>query len=305
MTIKQLIENRYANPFRPGIKVNLYRGYEYRALAQALRDLAQNPVESVMVGDSYFMTHLNAETTQLNPEQSQHARQVLPELIAEIRLAIDADTTLAQKPLLMADVPSGLADNEIRQILQAYKTAGADMIKLELLSLDEFWIVREIRGLGLIPAMHIGYVPQKNENKTYGTSRSEIINFQDLILQGIEAGVECVIFERLTEVSNQILTRFCLEHGVLPYSIFSGRAPLGGQSLNVWDAVVLPSRQSIFFPPTSVLPRAKVGKEYQEDLIADCMRKLIRLTVAQVFPPSPRNNIELSSYLEIIGENLT
>jgi hypothetical protein len=35
------------------------------------------------------------------------------------------------------------------------------------------------------------------------------------------------------------------------------------------------------------------------------MRKLIRLTVAQVFPPSPRNNIELSSYLEIIGENLT
>jgi len=304
MKICEIIRRRYENPFQPGIKVNLYRNYEYRAMAKAIANLANNPIESVMVGDSYFMTHLEGQSTQLTLEQSQLAKKILPELVAEVRLEIERNEFGIKKPLLMADIPDGLSESELLKILEDYKKAGADMVKLELESEGELWLIRAITDLNMIPAIHLGYTPQKNDNKTYGTTTSEISVFKAIINAGIEAGVQSVIFERVAEVANQIMTKYCLDRGLLPYSIFSGRAPLGGQSLNVWDSVVIPTRQSIFFPPTSVIRREQIELEYNEKLITECFKKLVTLTVANVFPPSPRNNIELESYMSLLKESV-
>jgi len=81
--IGELIQRRYEDPFQPGIKVNLYRDYEYRAMARAVAALPMCDIESVMVGDSYFMTHLGRSSTQLDRATSLQALELLPPLIAE------------------------------------------------------------------------------------------------------------------------------------------------------------------------------------------------------------------------------
>jgi len=302
MTIERYIQARFANPFRPGIKVNLYRDYEYRATARCIAETATDAVECVMVGDSYFMTHLGRDSTQLNEETAAQALDLLPRLIAELRAEMDRNEHGIVPPMLMADIPDGLSTDQVHDVIDRYKANGAEIVKLEFGSLDDLWMVDVIGDAGLVPAIHLGYMPQKNSNQTYGVSALEVASYRRMIDAAHEAGARCVIFERLTEVANVLLTKYCLALGMLPYSIFSGRAPLGGQSINAWDSTVIAPVKSIFFPPTALITREQVAEHYKEPLIAERLGKLLKMALVNVFPPSPRNSLDLDDCIELIEE---
>ncbi|WP_031321687.1 3-methyl-2-oxobutanoate hydroxymethyltransferase [Pseudomonas piscis] len=286
-----------------GLKINLYRDFEYKAVARAIADLKLGNVESVMVGDSYFMTHLGRHTTQLTEQDLILSRTLLPSLVAEVRREIDKNEYDIPRPALMADIPGGLTPSETLGIVADYVEAGADIIKLEVLETTDLWPLHEIDNPQHEWAIHIGYAPQKNENRVYGNDGEEISRLKHLLDRGIAAGARCVIFERVTEIANQILTRHALDRGVIPYSIFSGKARFSGQSLNVWDAVVKSGRESIFFPPTAMIAREEVITHYTDELINSCISKLLKLATANVFPPSPHHKISVDTYLSIIEEN--
>ena len=273
MTIERFIQARFANPFRPGIKVNLYRDYEYRAAARCIAETGTDAVECVMVGDSYFMTHLGRDSTQLNEETAAQALDLLPRLIAELRAEMDRNEHGIVPPMLMADIPDGLSTDEVHDIIDRYKANGAEIVKLEFGSLDDLWTVDVIGDAGLVPAIHLGYMPQKNSNQTYGVSALEVASYRRMIDAAHEAGARCVIFERLTEVANVLLTKYCL-------------------------ALV----KSIFFPPTALITREQVAEHYKEPLIAERLGKLLKMALVNVFPPSPRNSIDLDDCIELIEE---
>lgn len=300
--LETFIKQRTVHPFKPGIKVNVYRDYEYRALAQAIHERHIDSVESVMVGDSYFMTHLGRASTRLSLEDSRLAITELPRLVAAIRREIDKDEHGIRKPLLMADIPDGLDRAQMEDVVLRFRDAGADMIKLEVVDEGDLWVIPRVHAAGMMSGVHLGYNPQKNENRTYGRSVAEIRAYMDLLDEARAAGSSFVIFERLTELGNMLLTRHAIQRGLLPYSIFSGRAPLGGQSLNLWDSVVKPDRKSIFFPPTAYLGRAEVPERYTAEAIRLCIGKLLVLTMANVFPSSPRNQMEVEDYITILEQ---
>ena len=305
MTTSMFISKRLANPFSPGIKVNLYRDYEYRALARAVRARRVTEVETVMIGDSYFMTHLGRTSTQLSASDRALAVTELPRLVAEVRAEIDRDELGIGRPLLMADMPDmpDASNDERVALIERFREAGADIIKIEISSEGDMKLLPTIHGAGMQSAVHIGFTPQTNDNRTYGVSGAEVRRYSDLLRCAARRGASFVIFERLTEVANGLLTRQAIDLGVVPYSIFSGRAPLGGQSLNIWDSVVKHDTPSVFFPPTACLDRATGQDLYHVDLISDCIGKLMTLTVANVFPPSPRNRLGTDDYLDILAES--
>jgi ketopantoate hydroxymethyltransferase len=297
-----MIQRRLHEPWTPGIKVNLYRNYEYRAAAHAVRERSLLNVETVMVGDSYFMTHLGRDSTNLNPEDSRLATEVLPKLIAELRTEIDKDEFAIGRPLLMADIPSGLSDKQTREVIRRFADEGAEVIKAEAISQADLWPLDVIRETGLIAAVHLGYTPQKGINRVYGQNAQEVSDYVRLLDAAREGhGAAFVIFERLAELANVVLSRYALTRGVLSYSIFSGRAPFGGQSLNIWDAVVKSDRNSIFFPPTAHLERSEVERSYDGPAIFECMAQLLTLTTAGAFPPSPHNKLDVKTCLDILN----
>lgn len=301
--VTTMLNSRTSPDAACGLKINLYRDFEYKAVARAIADLKLKNVESVMVGDSYFMTHLGRHTTQLSEQDLTLSKTLLPGLVAEVRQEIDKNEYNIPKPALMADIPGGLTPKETLAITADYIQAGADIIKLEILEQADLWPLLEVGNQHHQWAIHIGYTPQKNENRVYGNDAEEIGRLKRLLDQGIAAGAQFVIFERVTEIANQILTRHALDHGVIPYSIFSGKARFSGQSLNVWDAVVKSGRESIFFPPTAMIERDKVTTHYTDELINTCISKLLKLATANVFPPSPHHKISVDTYLSILEGN--
>jgi len=56
----------------------------------------------------------------------------------------------------MADIPDGLTRQETLEILDAFKQAGADIVKLELHSDADLWIVEATQSRCLSPAVHLG-----------------------------------------------------------------------------------------------------------------------------------------------------
>jgi ketopantoate hydroxymethyltransferase len=306
--VAEMLLRREREPQAPGIKVNLYRDYEYRALAEALERVqgaASMNIETVMVGDSYFMTHLGRSSTNLSPEDSQLAFDLLPKLIAELRVEIDQHELTVGRPLLMADIPSGLDEAQTRAIIQRFADEGADIVKAEAVTEDDLWPLDAIREVGLLGALHLGYTPQSGVNRTYGLTTDEVGGYLRMLTLGRERhGASFVILERLAEVANVVLTRHAIALGLLPYSIFSGRAPFGGQSLNIWDAVVKSEKSSIFFPPTAYLERAEVESKYATPAIARCIERLLKLTRAGIFPPSPNNRLDVDTCLGILSTTL-
>lgn len=303
MSIDRLLSNRTNQVHQPGIKVNLYHGYEYEAMKDALNNQV-DLVESVMVGDSYFMTHLGQASTTLTAAQREESLTLLPNLILEVRHAINQHADASHRPLLMADVPEGLSEEQTTVILDRFEENGADIVKFEVENTKDLSIARAISQRDMIPAIHLGYTPQHNDNKLYGISKEEITDLKASVLAAKSQGVRVVIFERLSEVANQILSEFSVSQGILPYSIFSGRAPFGGQSLNIWDSVVKPSKASIFFPPTSTILRSEVEEKYTTKNISIAFKNLFTLAVNNVFPPSPRNNLSIDTVLGMLGDKV-
>ncbi|MCY4045316.1 MAG: 3-methyl-2-oxobutanoate hydroxymethyltransferase [Cellvibrionales bacterium] len=297
--IPRLIAVRNQRPMTPGIKVNLYRGYEYQSLINAM-NATNLSVECVMVGDSYYMTHLGLPSTQLNEAQKAESISLLPELVNEVYQAIKNQKNRESSPFLMADMPGSLSLDQEEKILDLFKLSGAVSVKFE--PVDEAnckRLIQKVRTRKMLPTVHLGYKPQVNDNQLYGSSYEAIETLKLELLKLKELGAECVIFERISEIANQILSQFAVCIGLLPYSIFSGKACFGGQSLNIWDSTVKPEKTSIFFPPTACLVRDDVEQSYNEQCIETCISQLLTLTASQLFPPSPRNSIPLEEQLRI------
>lgn len=297
--VSTLIKKRIQNPQRPGIKVNLYHDYEFDALAEVLKG-QRYQVESVMVGDSYYMTHLNQTSTKLTHDQKAQSIDLLPELVNEVSRAMDNYQSLFAMPFLMADVPDGLSATQVDVILTGFKQAGATCVKFEPTGPEHCSaLIAAIKKQGLLPAVHMGYKPQINANQLYCSDKGSLEKYKEELIALKQAGAAVVIFERISEVANKVLTQFSIELGLLPYSIFSGKAYLGGQSLNIWDSVVKQETHSVFFPPTACLQRSDVEASYKKPCIQKCIRDLLCLTINQVFPPSPRNNIPVENLISI------
>jgi ketopantoate hydroxymethyltransferase len=150
-------------------------------------------------------------------------------------------------------------------------------------------------------AAHIGYAPQKNNNRKYGKTLQEALELIALVRIAGDCGASVIILERIDEVINQIL---CVpsKSGLPIYSIFSGKAVGGGQSLNVWDAVYTPAFKSHFFPPTSRYTPDTYPDSYTQHTIANCFYHLLKMTLDGEFPKSSSTSVPLKDieYLKSI-----
>lgn len=296
---------RYRVPAQLGIKINAYRAYEVAALAQAVRtpELQDSPIECVMVGDSYFTTHLGRPSTVFTGAAEQHwALDSLVDLTAEVRAALDKEFPAQRRPFLLADMPDGATRSaaSARAAAARFGAVGADAVKIEVAGEHERGCVAAVADTGALTLAHIGYSPQRTALGRYGDTLEEARALFAQARQLRDAGACGLVVEMVSEPVNQALARPHLE-GVPIYSVFSGRARWGGQSLNVWDAVVRQARSTRYFPPTAAIDRSEVDTEYKLELIADRTRELIQLTLARWFPLSPRTSLTAREIATIDG----
>lgn len=286
------LRSRPANPGRIGLKINLYRDYELAAVAAAAAaaGLEPDPIECFMVGDSYLMTHLGRATTRLEPHEHAWALQLMAGLVAECRAARDAHYPGEDQPFLLADLPDGAVATAATAVASAGRmlAAGADAVKIEVASEEELALVAALAEAEIPTVVHIGYTPQRGSLRRYGATAEEVAHLCDAARTARDLGACALVLEMVTEAANGVL---CAPHpDALPvYSIFSGRADLGGQSLNVWDSVFRSGRPSKFFPPTATLDPAADRDRYRDALVP-AMTELLRLTVAGEFPLSPKGH---------------
>ncbi|MEU5210125.1 3-methyl-2-oxobutanoate hydroxymethyltransferase [Streptomyces sp. NPDC020742] len=297
--------HRYDSPAQLGLKINAYRGYEVEGLAEALRvpDLHDAPVECVMVGDSYFMTHLGRSGTTLTGDAEQEwGLATLTGLVAEVRKAMDAEFPAARRPFLLADLPDGATRSPAtaRAAADRFVAAGADAVKIEVAGEGEFDCIEAVAATGTPTLAHLGYTPQSGGLARHGDALDGALALFAQARRARAAGGCGLIVEMVSEAVNQALSRPHPE-GLPLYSVFSGRARWGGQSLNLWDAVVRPVPGGRYFPPTPVIDAAEVEERYTPELIADRMRQLLRLSVAGWFPLSPRTALTPRETAEITG----
>jgi ketopantoate hydroxymethyltransferase len=297
---------RYESPAHLGLKVNLYRDSEVMGLARALthNDLRGAPLESVMVGDSYFMTHLGRPSTRLvDADERRWGLETLTALVAEVRSAINAYLPEERLPYLIGDIPDGSASDPdvMLRAAELFLAAGANAIKLEA-GTSEAMICLEAAVHRNIPSiLHLGYTPQTGSLARYGNTTYQAFQIFSAARRARDAGASAIVLEMVSEPVNQALS--APNRASIPiYSIFSGRAPFGGQSLNVWDATFRPKAPRRFFPPTAILDPDEDRETYTPDLVADCMERLIRLTLNGAFPVTPSTRMsyaEQQALLEI------
>lgn len=281
-----------------GIKVNLYTKLEVAALAAALAedDLAECPVECIMVGDSYFMTHLGRGTTQLATlDEQEWGRRVLAELVREVREALVASFRPKRRPFLIAYMPDGSTVDRMTALRTAslMMDAGADVVKLEVPDEAALQYVGTLADNGFPIIAHLGYTPQGSSMRRHGDTLDEALAMLGMARTVRDAGGCSLVLEMVSEVVNRLLASNVV--GGLPvYSVFSGRAPFGGQSLNIWDAVFRPPFPSRYFPPTGRYDAASERHVYTREVITERIAALLRLTIAGEFPLSPRCKLDES-----------
>ncbi|MEQ8710964.1 MAG: 3-methyl-2-oxobutanoate hydroxymethyltransferase [Rhodospirillales bacterium] len=277
------------DPEATGIKVNLYTGDEAAAVARASAKVEGyrwfRGVESLMVADSYLMTHLGRSSTNLEPGERRSFLETLRGLVRDVARERDAGFAPDNRPFLIADMPEGTLDNVESALTAArdFLSDGADSVKVEVHDDALLPVVAALHAEDIPVLGHIGYTPQKAENRRYGQTPEECNALFALARRVRDAGAYAMVIER---VGPELNARFCQPDpaGIPIYSIFCGRASHGGQSLNVWDSVVLPDFQAIAFPPTAILPRVEVTERYSRDLIAERFEALLRLAVDGSFP---------------------
>jgi ketopantoate hydroxymethyltransferase len=277
-----------------GVKVNLYRGMEVEGLALALDrpDLRDAPVECVMVGDSYFMTHLGRPSTRLEPGEREWGVTTMLGLVAEVRAALDGCLG-ARAPYLLGDLPDGAAATaqSAYATAAAMLAAGADAVKLEVADESGVAILGALADREVPVVGHLGYTPQRTGLRRHGDSVESALEFFAAARRLRDAGARALVLEVVSEPVNRALSRW--RPGAIPvYSIFSGRAACGGQSLNVWDAVFRPAQPRAAFPPTAAYDAADAGRVYTPDLVARHVGDLLALTLSGAFPPSPRTALD-------------
>gem|GEM_PF-1581323 len=283
---------RSARPDVPRIKVNLYKGYEVAAVAGALADVRDefdgfSQVDSLMVADSYLTTHLGHAGTRVTPGDENTFLETMRGLVAEV-VAARRETfgTGPDAPYVIADMPDGSArtpDTAERNGV-GMLALGADILKVEVGESGGFSVLERLGRAGLPVIAHLGYTPQTRENRKYGTSMDEALALCAAARRARDCGARAIVLERVSGAVNGLLSRPS-PSGLPVYSIFSGRCPYLGQSLNVWDSVIRPGFAAKAFPPTADLDRAAYPDGYTEPVIRAHMADLLRLTLAGRYPP--------------------
>mgnify|MGYP003652369360 FL=1 len=288
------------DPDSTGIKVNLYTGDEAAAVARASANAEGHRwfrgVESLMVADSYLMTHLGRSSTNLEPGERTAFLETLRGLVRDVARERDLGFQADNRPFLIADMPEGTLDNVETALTAArnFISDGADSVKVEVHDDALLPVVAALHAEDIPVLGHIGYTPQKAVNRRYGKTTEECEVLFSLARRLRDAGAYAMVIER---VGPELNARFCQPDpaGIPIYSIFCGRAPHGGQSLNVWDAVVLPDFAAKAFPPTAVLPRAEVADRYSRELIAERFEALLHLAIDGEFPVASASEVDTSS----------
>jgi len=281
---------RCERPDLARIKVNLYTGAEARAVATAVSRLESagelSRIDCLMIGDSYLMTHLGRASTRLETEAEQ--REVFDLMLGLVRdvakeaLRFPGDP----RPWVLADLPDGAmatpakaADSISRMI-----GAGADAVKLEVISDSVFDMIAAAASRGQPTVAHIGYKPQTGANRKYGDTEDEARALMAEARRARDAGAIGLVLERVSQPVMGLISR-PHPRGLPIWSIFCGQAPGAGQSLNVFDSVMKPTFAATGFPPTSSLTRDAFPAGYVHEVIADHFASLLRLAYAGTFPP--------------------
>jgi ketopantoate hydroxymethyltransferase len=302
--IARQASRRYAARELIGLKVNLYTAEEVAGLAQALDGApADTPVECVMVGDSYFTTHLCRESTRLTgAEEQAMGLSALVKQVAEVRAAMDALLPDARMPYLMADLPDGTLDtpDAALRAAQRFADAGADVVKLEVAEPGVVRCLDRVAGHGIPVAAHLGYTPQRGSARRQGDTVAEAMRLFAAARDARDAGACALVLELVSEVVNRALSLPDVA-SVPVYSTRSGSAPYGGQSLNVWDAVFRPSTPQRLFPQTATLDVERDLAAYTADTVTAHLGELLRLTLDGEFPLSPPTRLTADEQYSLLA----
>lgn len=202
--------HRYDSPAQLGLKINAYRGYEVEGLAEALRapDLHGAPVECVMVGDSYFMTHLGRDGTTLSgADEQEWGLATLTGLVAEVRKALDTGFPADRRPFLLADLPDGTTRSTAaaRAAADRFAAAGADAVKIEVAGEGEFDCIEAVAATGTPTLAHLGYTPQSGGLTRHGDALDGALALFAQARRARDAGGCGLIVEMVSEAVNQTL----------------------------------------------------------------------------------------------------
>jgi len=285
------VAGRVARPDVPRIKINLYRGYEVAAVAQAVAELRGEvegftQVDSLMVADSVLTTHMGRTTTRVTEGEELAFLEIMRGMVADIVAARrEAFGVGSDGPYVIADMPDGSArtpeDAERNGI--GMLDLGADILKVEVGEDRGFPVLEHLSRAGLPVIAHLGYTPQTRENRKYGTTTEEALALCAAARRARDAGARALVLERVCGAVNGLLSRPA-PNGLPVYSIFSGRCPYLGQSLNVWDSVIRPDFAAKAFPPTADLDREAYPDGYTVPVIRAHMADLLRLTLGGGYP---------------------
>lgn len=298
---------RSSLPLDTGIKVNLYRGYELRAVLNAFAELRATGIDSApecfMVADSYLTTHLRREVTTLHRDEQDLFFRVLLDNVYEV--ALELQKYAAPLPCyLVADMPHGTTETPERALRSASLMIdhGADAVKIEVRSDTDLDTVASLalRGIGVMA--HIGYTPQSSKNRRYGESLFEAFELFRWARRIRDSGASSLVLERVTQEVLRALSRPCY-NSVLTYGIFSGTSPFGGQSLNAWDSAVKPPFAASFFPPTARIDWTQLPTAYTPNTIQFSFRELLELTLKGSFPKSPRSRLSAADAAKLADTN--
>lgn len=290
---KRHIAWRVENPDATAVKVNLYKPVEVEAVALAIQrhpEVAQTcRVECVMLADSFLMTHLGRPSTVVKDGEHDLLLDFVVSMTADARIALNESfSDPLVRPFLMGDTPDQKVPTVDAYVAAAERlmAAGADCIKVEITSDAVFDCVEALAKRGITPIGHIGYTPQAGEatNRKHGGTLDDARAFFARARRVRDTGAAGMVLERVAPEVNDALCRHA-DRDFIIYSIFSGRGTYGGQSLNIFDAVIRPDLKGVkFFPPTARHGREDFLAVYNRATIADRLAELMALTGRKEFP---------------------
>lgn len=307
MSVEQLIKKQINTRqlYELNLKINAYKPYEIEALKEAIRGIEDRVnIESIMVGDSYFTTHLGRESTKLEGDEEKiWGFNCLIDLLKNIKPTIDE---LFSEAYLVADMPDGACKDADTTLSSAktMKEAGADVIKLEISKPTDLSKIKLLSDAGYIVMGHIGYTPQTTQIKRYGNSYHEALGIFNLAKSVRENGAKALVLEMVDEAISHSLSKNAADAEMQLYSIFSGRSNYGGQCVNIWDAVVLKEKIKKFFPSTASLTYSSYERGfYTADLISNKLKELFFQMLNKQFPLSPKSKLGDDEKKKILNTN--
>lgn len=298
--IKRHVAWRVEHPDATAVKINLYKPVEAEAVALAVQqhpELAEAcRVECVMMADSFLMTHLGRKTTVVKDGEHDLLLDFVVSMVADVTIALrESFPDPLSRPFIMGDMPDGPAQAVDTSLAAAERlvAAGSQCVKLEVTSDMVYDAIEELAKRGIPVIGHIGYTPQGGEssNRRHGGTLEDANAFFARARRVRDAGASGMVLERVAPEVNDALCRNAARDFII-YSIFSGRGTYGGQSLNIFDAVIRPDLAGVkFFPPTAKYGRDVFLDVYNRQTIASHLAELMAMTGRKEFPLTAKSTM--------------